>query len=284
LFLSAASFVRYVLQFEHSGAKAAFPVMREKAERFVSLQRWPYFVFIALFGWSPLPQWIFNKLGERSERSLHLTAGLLMLFATAIFVTAILRVQRRKEWPRRSIRWASFIAGIFLAHALFAYLVDYGYRSDPLGAGPFSERAAHGIKSVHFFLTTFFLTVSPFVHERTNILKFYPKLAFFVAPPILAIMNAPMVAINGNRWDMASTGFLYFVTLIIIVYYTRVTFRETGSGKLYMTFVLTLMLWGGYLDAATADPLMSVYKLFVISTGFVLYALDLFDRAGDSSN
>jgi hypothetical protein len=283
LFLSAASFIRYVLlQWEHAGGKAALPLTRREAEGFVSLQRWPYFIFIALLGWSPLPQWIFNRLGERSERSLHLTAGLLMLFATAIFVAAILRVQRRKDWPRQPIRWASFIAGFFLAHALFAYLVDFGYRSDPLGAGRFSERAAQGIKSVHFFLTTFFLIVLPFVHERTHLLKRYSKLAFFVAPPVLAVMNAPMAAINGNRWDMASTGFLYFVTLVIVGYYAVVTFKETGNGKLYFVFVLTLMLWGGYLDATTADPVNTVYKLFAISTGFVLYALDLFDRAGRS--
>jgi hypothetical protein len=123
----------------------------------------------------------------------------------------------------------------------------------------------------------------PFVHERTSILQKYDKLAFFVATPVLASMNAPLAAINGDRWNLASTGFLYCVTLIIAFYYTWVTFKEGGSGKVYVTFVVTLLLWGGYLDAAAADPVKSVYKLFVISTGFVLYAVDLFDRAGNSS-
>jgi hypothetical protein len=279
LLLSAASFVSCALV----QSKRSFPVVKVHGVSFVSLQRWPYFVFVALLGWSPLPQWIFSELGERSDRSLHLTAAFLMLFATAIFVAALLRIQRRKVWPRKSIRWASFIAGIFLAHALFAYLVDFGYRSDPLGGGPFSERAAQGIRSVHFFLTTSFLIVLPFVHERTSILQKYDKLAFFVATPVLAAMNAPLAAINGDRWNLASTGFLYCVTLIIAFYYTWVTFKEGGSGKVYVTFVVTLLLWGGYLDSAAADSVKSVYKLFVISTGFVLYAVDLFDRAGDSS-
>jgi hypothetical protein len=81
---------------------------------------------------------------------------------------------------------------------------------------------------------------------------------------------------------MASTGFLYFVTLVIVGYYSLATFRENGRGKLYLTFVLTLILWGGYLDTTTADPVNTVCKLFAISAGFVLYALDLFDRAGRS--
>jgi hypothetical protein len=49
-----------------------------------------------------------------------------------------------------------------------------------------------------------------------------------------------------------------------------------------LTFVLTLILWGGYLDATAAAPVSTVYKLFAISAGFVLYALDLYDRAGAS--
>jgi hypothetical protein len=202
-----------------------------------------------------------------------------MLLATGVFLAALLRAGRRETWSRRSTRWASFIAGFFLAHAISAYLVDFGYRADPLGGGLFSDRAAGGIKSVHIFIATMFLIVMPFVHQKTELLRRYPKLTFFVAPPMLAVMNAPLAAINGDRWGLASSGFLFFVTLLIVSYYVFVGFRVKGSSTFYLITVFLLLIAGAYFDAADADPAKSVYKLFAISAGFILYALDLFDRA-----
>jgi hypothetical protein len=80
---------------------------------------------------------------------------------------------------------------------------------------------------------------------------------------------------------MASTGFLFFLTLVIVGYYLLVIFWKHGSGRLYLSAVLLLLVAGAYFDTLDLDPMKSVYKLFVISSGFVLYALDLFDRAGD---
>jgi hypothetical protein len=204
-----------------------------------------------------------------------------MLLATAIFLAALVRVQRRSTWSRRSTRWASFVAGIFLAHSLFAFLLDLGYRADPLGGGFFTARAAQGIKSVYLFIAVFFLIILPFVQDKTRLISRYPTLAHFVAPTVLSIMFAPLAAINGERWHLPSEAFLFFLTLIIVVYYLRVVFREKATGKLYLLATLGLLVIGASLDALGADPLKSVYKLFALSLAFVFYALDLYDRAGD---
>jgi hypothetical protein len=171
---------------------------------------------------------------------------------------------------------------MFLAHSVFAYLVNLGYRIDPLGGGSFSVAAAQGIRSVHIFLVTFFLVILPFGHERTNLLSRYPKVAVFVAPPLLSVMNAPLTAINGYRWYSASTGFLLFAAVLIVGYRLVQALRSNQKGKLYLTTVLLLLVVGGYGGAVAIDPSRSLFKLFVMSSGFVLYALDLFERAGDS--
>jgi hypothetical protein len=204
-----------------------------------------------------------------------------MFLATAVFLAALVRLQRRSTWTRRSTRWASFVAGIFLAHSLFAFLFDLGYRVDPLGGGFFTTRAAQGIKSVYLFISTFFLIVMPFVRQQTLLVSRYPTLSYFVAPTALSVMFAPLAAINGWRWLLPSEVFLFFLALIIVGYHLLSTFRKKEAGKLYLLATMGLLVMGAYLDVRDLEPMKSVYKLFALSLAFVFYTLDLYDRAGD---
>jgi hypothetical protein len=276
LFSSAMSFIRYVR--EQSRGQPLEPV---PAGHLVPSQRWTYLILLAVLLLTPLPHELMARLGNESDRTLFMTSGFLMLLATSLFLASLIRLGRAQRWSRRATRWSSFLAGIFLAQSLFAYMVDLGYRIDPVGGGALSPRAIQGIKTVHIFIVTLFLVVLPFVHDKTRLLRRFPKTSFFVAPPILAIMSTPLVAINGDRWHLASTGFLYFVALLIVFRYLWDRLGRECGGRLYVISALVLLLAGGALDASSSDPLSSTIKLFVVSLSFVLYGVDLFDRAGN---
>ena len=276
LFSSAASFIRYVVE-QSRGQR----LERVPAGQLVSSQRWTYLILLGPLLLTPLPHLLLARLGKQSDRTLFMTSGFLMLLATAFFVAALIRLGRAGHWSRRATRWSSFLAGVFLAQSLFAYMVDLGYRIDPVGGGAMTPRAVQGIKTVHIFIVTLFLVVLPFVHEKTSLLRRYPKPSFFIAPPVLAVMSAPLVAINGDRWDLASTGFLYFLALFILFHYLWDGLGQERRETVYFTAVLVLLLTAGTLDAISSQTMHSIIKLFVISVSFVLYGVDLYDRAGE---
>ncbi len=275
LFSSAMSFIRCVHE-QSRGQR----LERVSAGELVPSLRWTYLILLGLLLLTPLPHRLMARLGNESDRTLFMTSGFLMLFATAFFLASLIRLGRAGRWSRRATRWSSFLAGIFLAHSLFAYMVDLGYRIDPVGGGALTPRAVQGIKTVHIFIVTLFLVVLPYVNEKTRLLRRYLKPSFFVAPPILAVMSSPLAAINGDRWGLASTGFLYFVALFIVFRYLWDSLGRERRETFYFTAVLILLLTGGVLDALDTDPLSSTTKLFVVSLSFVLYGVDLYDRAG----
>jgi hypothetical protein len=275
LFSSAVSFIRYVVEQSRDQPHEPVPM-----GQLVPSQRWTYLIVLAVLLLTPLPHRLMARLGNESDRTLFLTSGFLMLLASAFFVASLIRLGRVRRWSRRATRWSSFLAGIFLAQSLFAYMVDLGYRFDPVGGGALSPRAIQGVKTVHLFIVTLFLVVLPFVHEKTRLLRRYPKTSFFIAPPILATMSSPLVAINGDRWHLASSGFLFFAALLIVFRYLWDS-RTRGRGETwYFATAWVLLLAGGVVDALNPDPMSFIIKLFIVSSSFVLYGVDLFDRAG----
>jgi hypothetical protein len=275
LFASALGFIRFVV--EQSRGTTLEP---SSTGKLIGSQRWMVLILLGLLILTPLPHRLLARLGSESDRTLFLTSGFLMLLATVFFLASLLRLGRTQRWSRPTIRWASFVAGVFLAHTLFAYMVDLGYRIDPVGGGALTPRAVQGIKTVHLLMVSLFLVVLPFVHDKTRLLRRYSKPSFFVAPPGLAVMSSPLVAVNGDRWHLASTGFLYFVAIIIVFLYTLEAAKKKRGETAYFISILMMLLWGGYLDAFDKDPVSAVIKLFVVSLCFVLYGLDLYNRAG----
>jgi hypothetical protein len=275
LISSASSFIRCI--HEQSRGQRLEPV---SAGRLVPSLRWTYSILLGLLLLTPLPHRLMARLGNDSDRTLFMTSGFLMLLATAFFLASLIRLGRAGRWSRRATRWSSFLAGIFLAHSLFAYMVDLGYRIDPVGGGVLTARAVQGIKTVHIFIVTLFLVVLPYVNEKTDLLRRYPKPSFFVAPPILAVMSSPLAAINGDRWALASTGFLYLVALFIVFHGLWDSLGRERRETFFYTAVLILLVTGGVLDSLASDTSSSIIKLFVVSLGFVLYGVDLYDRSG----
>ncbi len=273
LFLSGALFVRYLLlQSKYLGVTAVPLFSQPESSGFVASQRWPYLILASIVGLTPVPDRLLGTT-EEDHRVILLTSTMLFAFAAGIFIASLLRGQRNRKWSRRTVRAASFAAGLFLAVGLYAVLVQLNAGRVPVVEAPIRADAVTGLQSVFVLFSTFFLIVLPFAKARTRLVG-DGSFSFFVGPSVLAVMNAPMTVVNGDRWPLASTWFLLSVTFLIVTYHIVVAWRAKAAGRAYLVAVAAVLIVGSFWGQSHV-----VYKTLLISTGLAFYAFDLFDRS-----
>jgi hypothetical protein len=248
--LSAAFFVRYVLlQSKHLGivtTPLSFEPILVPSQRFVAL-----FLF-AMVGATRIPKVL---VGE-DQSSLLLTAALLLLTAALVFVLSLTRT----GWPRPFIRRASFAAGTFLAIGATAVLVEL-------------ESWDRARFRVFASICIAFLVVLPFLKERTKLLAEWPRFSELVPRASFAMMMAPVTAIGGRAAWSSTTVFLLAFSVLMIVYYLLVGLRARTQGAMYLAASLALVLYV-FLNGGGDRS----WQMFLVSVGFVLYAVDRFER------
>lgn len=256
LFLAAVFFLRYLLlQAKFLGLVSA-PLSRERG--IVPAQRWPLLLLFGLVGGTELPS---RLLPGNDGGSLLVTSALLFLLAGLVFVLGL----SRSELPRSVVRWASFLAGMVLAMLLAAVLVELE------GWAP--ERFAAFVA-----LSSFVLVVLPFVAATTRLLEALPHASELVPRAIVGVMMAPVTAVNGPRWGLPSSGFLFSLAALVLVYWLVVALRTRGPLRLYLAASLAVMLWlfaGGGIAWAESG---SAWQVFLLALGFALHAVDRFER------
>jgi len=248
--LSAAFFIRYVLlQSKHLGIVAA-PLTLEPG--IVPSQRWVVILLFAVVGGTRLPQVL---LGE-DQGSLLLTAALLLVTAALLFVLSLTRT----GWPRAFVRRASFAAGVVLAVAVTAVLVEL-------------ESWDRSRYRVFASFCIAFLVVLPFLKNQTKLLLAWPRLATLVPPAALSVMMAPVTAISGTKASSSTTVFLFTFSVIMLGYYVLVDLRARASGAVYLAASLGLVLYLFFSGNGDRG-----WQVFLLSLGFVLYAVDRLER------
>jgi hypothetical protein len=254
--LSAAFFIRYALL--QSKFLGVVPVPLSRSAGIVPAQKWAVLALFVFLGGTSYPAVL---LGEGGEGTLLVTAALCSMLASLVFVLAL----TRSGWPKAFVRRASFVAGLGLAVVLTAVLASLESWD--------AERYA-----VFTSASTSFLVVLPFVKATTRLFDSYPRAGFLVPPAVLAAMMAPVTAMNVNGWGTSppppmSAAALYAFSLLMLVYQLAVTLRERASGRLYLAVLLGSMVFLVLHPGAAGST-----KIFVLSLGLVLYAVDLFDR------
>ena len=252
---SAAFFIRYVLlQSKHLGIVAT-PLTLEPG--IVPSQRWVVILLFAVVGGTRLPQVL---LGE-DQGSLLLTAALLLVTAALLFVLSLTRT----GWPRAFVRRASFAAGVVLAVAVTAVLVEL-------------ESWDRSRYRVFASFCIAFLVVLPFLKNQTKLLLAWPRLATLVPPVALCVMMAPVTAIAGTKASSSTTVFLFTVSVLMLVYYVLVGLRARANGNVYLAASLGLVLYLFFAGAGDRG-----WQVFLLSLGFVLYAIDRLERVWQES-
>jgi len=248
--LSAAFFIRYVLlQSKHLGIVAA-PLVLERG--IVPSQRWALLLLFAIVGATRLPKAL---LGEY-QGSLLLTAALLLVTAALVFVLSLTRT----GWPRSFVRRASFAAGVVLAVAVTAVLVEL-------------ESWDRSRYRVFASFCIAFLVVLPFLKNQTKLLVAWARLAAVVPPAALSVMMTPVTAISGTKASSSTTVFLVAFSVLMLAYYILVGIRMRATGTAYLAASLGLVLYLFFTGGGDRG-----WQVFLLSLGFVLYAIDRLER------
>lgn len=256
LLLSAVWFLRYLLlqaKYLHLPAKPL------EMTGLVPSQRWPLLIVVLVMG--------ATRLGERllpggDDGPLLITSMLLLILAALILAMALVRL----GWPRPLIRKTSFVAGMGLAFALAAVVVEL----EAWGPGWFTSFTT---------LCMFLLLVVPFAHTTTKLIARYPRASDLIGPPVLSVMVAPLTAVNGWRWELTWTGFFFAFAVVMLVYHFVVATREGVGGRLYLAASLAGLAILFFSNGTAWAESGAAWKVFLIALGFVLYAVDLRDRA-----
>ena len=120
-----------------------------------------------------------------------------------------------------------------------------------------------------------FLVVLPFLENRTKLLLSWPRLAALVPPAALSVMMSPSTAISGlaSSTSSSTTVFLFAFSVLMLVYYALVDLRARAKSTVYLAASLALVLYLFLLGIGDRG-----LQLFLVSLGFVLYAIDRLER------
>lgn len=269
LFASAAFFMRFLLQQSKAPvllSQAPLDPWEPHARRsIVAAQRWPLLVLLMLSGATRLPDMLLEQVGSSTD-SLLVTSILLIVLGALLFVISLVRLEAAGRVSRSLVRRTSFIAGMAMAVALAAVVVEL----EAWGPSRFTSFGT---------ICAFSLVILPFVHSTTEVFGSDERFTFLIPPAILGVMLAPMTAINGERWPLASTGFLLAFAVLMLAFFSAVTLRQGTGGRLYLGASLAALLGISMSDGTTWQASGGAWKTFWIAFGFVLYAVDLLDRA-----
>jgi len=258
LLLSAVWFLRYLLL---QAKYLRVSVKRLEMTGLVPAQRWPVLIVVLVMGATRLPD---RLLPGGDDGPVLLTSMLVLILAGLIFAMALVRL----GWPKPLIRKTSFLAGMGLAVALAAVVVEL----EAFGAARLMAFTA---------ICMFVLLVVPFAHTTTKLFDPYPRAANLIGPPVLSVMVAPLTAMNGWRWELTATGFLFAFAVVMLIYHFVVATREGFGGRVYLAASLATLVVLFLANGTTWAESGAAWKIFLVALGFVLYAVDLRDRAAN---
>jgi hypothetical protein len=247
--LSAVFFVRYLLLQPKSLGMGAAPLSIDPG--IVFAQRWPVMVLFALLA-SDLPA----AMTADARSALLLTATLLLVTAALLFTLSLTRT----DWPRSFVRRASFAAGIYLAIAVTAVLVEMESW----------DRARY---RVFVSLCIAFLVVSPFVARETRLFASYPRLSALAPSSALGVLLAPIAAVAGLDEASSTAIFLVAFSALMIGYYLLLSVRTKEGPAAYLGVNLALT---SYLFFAGGGD--RSWQVFAVSFGTLFYAIDRVER------
>ncbi len=256
ILLSAVSFLRFLLlqaKFLH------VPASRLGAVGLVPAQRWVFLCVVVVIGATRLPD---RLIPSGDAGALLVTSMLLMVLAGVVFAMTLVRL----GWSKSMVRKTSFLGGMGLAVALASVVVEL----EAWGPARFTSFTT---------LCMFALLVLPFARATTKLFAAYPQGAVLIGPPILSAMVAPLTAVNGWRWELTSTGFFFALAALMLVYHLVVATREGFGHRAYLAASLGSLAVMFFSNGAGWGESGGAWKIFLISLGFVLYAVDLRDRA-----
>jgi hypothetical protein len=254
--LSAVLFLRFLLlqaKFLH------IPAARLGASGLVPTQRWVFLCVVTAIGATRFPE---RLIPGGDAGALLITSMLLLVLAGLLFAMTLVRL----EWPKSMVRKTSFVAGMGLAVALAAVVVEL----EAWGPARFTSFTT---------LCMFALLVLPFARATTKLFDPYPRASVLIGPPVLAVMMAPVSAVNGWRWELTSTGFYFAFAALMIVYHFVVATREGFGHRFYLAASMIVLAVIFASNGAAWGESGAAWKVFLIALGFVLYAVDLRDRA-----
>lgn len=256
LLLSAVLFLRYVLL---QAKYLHLPPKPLTARGIVPAQRWPFLILVLFLGATHLAD---RLLPGGDDGPLLITSMLLLILAALILAMTLVRL----GWPKPLMRKTSFVSGMGLAIALAAVFV---------------ELEASGPTRFSLFTTIcmFVLLVVPFAKGTTKLFDRYPRASELVGPPVLSVMVTPLTAVNGWRWELTSTGFLFALAVVMLVYHVVAATREGFGGRLYVAASLAGLAILFFSNGTAWSENGAAWKVFLIGLGFLLYAVDLRDRA-----
>ncbi|GMR23920.1 MAG: hypothetical protein BMS9Abin37_2398 [Acidobacteriota bacterium] len=257
LLLSAVWFLRYLLL---QAACLHLPPKPLRMKGIVPAQRWPLLIVVLFLGATRLAD---RLLPGGDDGPLLVTSMLLFVLAGLILAMALIRL----EWPRSLVRKTSFLFGMGLAVALAAVVVEI----EAWGPNRFTAFTT---------LCIFVLLVVPFARTTTRLFDPYPRASELIGPPVLSVMVAPLTAMNGWQWELTSTGFFLAFAVVMLVYHLVVATREGFGARVYVAASLVGLAILFFSNGTAWAENGAGWKIFLIALGFVLYAVDLRDRAG----
>ena len=258
LLLSAVWFLRYLLL---QAKYLRVSVKRLGMTGLVPAQRWPLLIVVLVMGATCVPD---RWLPGGDDGPVLMTSMLVLILAGLIFAMALVRL----GWPRPLMRKTSFLAGMGLAVALAAVVVELVV----WGPARFTAFTT---------LCMFVLLVVPFAHTTTKLFDPYPHASDLIGPPVLSVMVAPLTAMNGWRWELTSTGFLFAFAVVMLIYHFVVATREGFGGRVYLAASLAALAILFFSNGTAWAESGAAWKVFLIALGFLLYAVDVRDRAAN---
>ncbi len=121
----------------------------------------------------------------------------------------------------------------------------------------------------------------PFAHTTTKLFDPYPRASDLIGPPVLSVMVAPLTAMNGWRWELTSAGFFFAFAVVMLVYHFVVATREGFGGRFYLAASLATLAILFFSNGTAWAESGAAWKVFLIALGFLLYAVDVRDRAAN---
>ena len=143
--------------------------------------------------------------------------------------------------------------------------------------------ATNEIEILYYFFSFLFFILLPFINDRTLLFSRLSQVSFFIPGLLILFISAPFAAFNYNLWNIPTTQFSFFVTLLILLHYTYLSFRgqlNQPFGKYYLTvlfivYVVTQLIFLIRGDTFIRTWDVTEYKELLVPFSFFVYSLTI---------
>lgn len=251
-------------------------------------------IFSAIFLLSP---WTFFVLAKE-DGIIEMLSALMWFLAFGVFIHIFQLLRRAKVKPRllyllptAGLAFVCFLIGMeemSWFQRIFAFETPEAFSGNTQGelnlhnfySGPFDH--------AYYFSAFLFLILLPFVQEKTELLKKFRYLEFFVPSRFIVMTSAILVAYNYYGWNFQLIQVSFFITLFILAYSLWAP-RSQGHPRLLLGILLLglivtqalflthdhhlIIFWENYYEWDLAE-----YKEFFIPLSFLVYSLEVWQK------